>query len=108
MNRTVLLGVCFQSCLAGGKLGVTAEGVTAKRVERKCILANMGRGFRCWQRGNIYYGGSSYSLVPVHRLVFLHEGVVVWEGSVDEFEISEVPIVKQFRTGSLKGPIEYV
>ena len=42
------------------------------------------------------------------RLVFLHEGEVVWEGSVDEFEMSEEPIVKQFRTGSLKGPIEYV
>lgn len=42
------------------------------------------------------------------RLVFLHEGVVVWEGSVDDFEMSEEPIVKQFRTGSLKGPIEYV
>lgn len=53
-------------------------------------------------------GSPLNSLDPGRRLVFLHEGVVVWEGSVDEFEISEVPIVKQFRTGSLKGPIEYV
>ncbi len=42
------------------------------------------------------------------RLVFLHEGRVVWEGTTDEFEDSEIPIVKQFRTGGLKGPIQYV
>ena len=42
------------------------------------------------------------------RLVFLHEGRVVWEGTTDEFENSELPIVKQFRTGGLKGPIQYV
>jgi len=42
------------------------------------------------------------------RLVFLYEGRVVWEGTTDEFESSEIPIVKQFRTGGLKGPIQYV
>ena len=44
----------------------------------------------------------------LRRLVFLHEGKVVWEGTTDEFEASEIPIVKQFRTGGLKGPIQYV
>ena len=40
-------------------------------------------------------------------IIFLHEGSVVWTGSVDEFETTNVPIVVQFRTGSLKGPIAY-
>lgn len=43
----------------------------------------------------------------LRRLIFLHEGEVVWTGTTDEFEQSELPIVKQFRTGSLKGPIVY-
>ena len=43
----------------------------------------------------------------VRRIIFLHEGVVVWTGTSQEFEETEVPIVAQFRTGSLKGPIVY-
>lgn len=41
------------------------------------------------------------------RLIFLHEGMVVWTGTSQEFEETEEPIVKQFRTGSLGGPIKY-
>lgn len=41
------------------------------------------------------------------RVVFLHQGRAVWQGSAAEFETSEVPIVSQFRTGSLDGPISY-
>mmetsp|Transcript_3586 Transcript_3586/g.10418 ORF Transcript_3586/g.10418 Transcript_3586/m.10418 type:complete len:373 (+) Transcript_3586:487-1605(+) len=62
-------------------------------------------------------GGISSYIVVTHQhstirravdsIIFLHEGSVVWTGSVDEFEETDVPIVKQFRTGSLKGPIEY-
>ena len=41
------------------------------------------------------------------RLIFLHEGCVVWEGDVAEFDTTDEPIVVQFRTGSLDGPIQY-
>ncbi len=44
----------------------------------------------------------------VDRIIFLHEGRVVWEGSVAEFDTTEEPIVRQFVEGSLKGPISYV
>jgi ABC-type transporter Mla maintaining outer membrane lipid asymmetry ATPase subunit MlaF len=44
----------------------------------------------------------------VDRLVFLHEGRVVWEGSAEEFEADASPeIVRQFANGSLEGPIRY-
>ncbi|KAK9809513.1 hypothetical protein WJX73_007062 [Symbiochloris irregularis] len=43
----------------------------------------------------------------VDRLIFLHEGKVVWEGPAEEFNTTDVPIVKQFRTGSLSGPISF-
>ncbi|KAF9605884.1 hypothetical protein IFM89_020294 [Coptis chinensis] len=43
----------------------------------------------------------------VDRLLFLHEGKVVWEGRTHEFTTSTNPIVKQFASGSLDGPIRY-
>ncbi|KAJ4772354.1 Sulfate/thiosulfate import ATP-binding protein CysA [Rhynchospora pubera] len=44
----------------------------------------------------------------VDRLLFLHEGKIVWEGMTDEFMTSTNPIVQQFASGSLDGPIKYV
>jgi ABC-type transporter Mla maintaining outer membrane lipid asymmetry ATPase subunit MlaF len=43
----------------------------------------------------------------VDRLLFLHEGKVVWEGTTPEFDSSQEPIVRQFAEGNLKGPIRY-
>ncbi|GAB4835398.1 Protein TRIGALACTOSYLDIACYLGLYCEROL 3, chloroplastic [Ancistrocladus abbreviatus] len=43
----------------------------------------------------------------VDRLIFLYEGKIVWEGSTHEFTTSANPIVKQFASGSLDGPIKY-
>ena len=43
----------------------------------------------------------------VDRLIFLHAGKVVWEGTSKEFDTCEEPIVRQFATGSLQGPIVY-
>ncbi|XVF30371.1 hypothetical protein REPUB_Repub16aG0051600 [Reevesia pubescens] len=43
----------------------------------------------------------------VDRLLFLHEGKVVWQGMTDEFTTSTNPIVRQFASGSLDGPIRY-
>lgn len=44
----------------------------------------------------------------VDRIIFLHDGVVAWEGSADEFDNTDEPIVRQFASGSLDGPITYV
>lgn len=43
----------------------------------------------------------------VDRILFLHEGKVVWQGMTDEFSTSTNPIVRQFASGSLDGPIKY-
>ncbi|XP_044382712.1 protein TRIGALACTOSYLDIACYLGLYCEROL 3, chloroplastic isoform X1 [Triticum aestivum] len=43
----------------------------------------------------------------VDRLLFLHEGKIVWEGMTEEFMTSTNPIVQQFASGSLDGPIRY-
>ncbi|CAI8613240.1 unnamed protein product [Vicia faba] len=43
----------------------------------------------------------------IDRLLFLHKGKVVWEGMTHEFTTSTNPIVEQFASGSLDGPIKY-
>lgn len=43
----------------------------------------------------------------VDRLLFLYEGKVVWQGMTHEFTTSTNPIVQQFASGSLDGPIKY-
>ncbi|KAK3010451.1 hypothetical protein RJ639_010660, partial [Escallonia herrerae] len=43
----------------------------------------------------------------VDRLLFLYEGKVVWHGMTHEFTSSTNPIVQQFASGSLDGPIKY-
>ncbi|MED6136179.1 Protein TRIGALACTOSYLDIACYLGLYCEROL 3, chloroplastic [Stylosanthes scabra] len=43
----------------------------------------------------------------IDRLLFLHKGKVVWEGMTQEFTTSTNPIVQQFASGSLEGPIKY-
>ncbi|XP_044470703.1 protein TRIGALACTOSYLDIACYLGLYCEROL 3, chloroplastic-like isoform X1 [Mangifera indica] len=43
----------------------------------------------------------------VDRLIFLHEGKIIWQGMTHEFMTSDDPIVQQFASGSLQGPIRY-
>lgn len=35
------------------------------------------------------------------------QGKAVWEGTTDEFDTTSEPIVQQFRSGNLNGPIRY-
>ncbi|MDE5114061.1 MAG: ABC transporter ATP-binding protein, partial [Trichodesmium sp. St15_bin1_1] len=42
------------------------------------------------------------------RIVFLYQGKVQWEGTVDEIDTVDNPLVKQFFTGSVDGPIQVV
>lgn len=44
----------------------------------------------------------------VDRILFLHKGVVVWDGLSKEFDTTTEPIVRQFAEGSLNGPIQYL
>lgn len=39
------------------------------------------------------------------RVVFLHEGLAVWDGPVDEIDTTENPFVKQFMSASAQGPL---
>jgi phospholipid/cholesterol/gamma-HCH transport system ATP-binding protein len=39
------------------------------------------------------------------RVIFLYEGKVQWQGSIDELENTEHPLIRQFISGSVQGPI---
>ncbi|MEB3200512.1 MAG: ATP-binding cassette domain-containing protein [Synechococcaceae cyanobacterium] len=40
------------------------------------------------------------------RVILLYDGRFRWEGSLDQFHSTENPYVRQFRTGSLQGPMQ--
>jgi phospholipid/cholesterol/gamma-HCH transport system ATP-binding protein len=40
------------------------------------------------------------------RVVMVYGGHFQWQGSVEEFRSSDNPFVEQFRTGSLRGPMQ--
>ena len=40
------------------------------------------------------------------RVLMLYGGIFQWEGSIEEFKESDNPYVEQFRTGSLRGPMQ--
>jgi len=42
------------------------------------------------------------------RLIFLYEGRVQWQGTVSEIHSTEDPLIRQFISGSVKGPIQFV
>ncbi|MBD0347244.1 MAG: ABC transporter ATP-binding protein [Coleofasciculus sp. Co-bin14] len=42
------------------------------------------------------------------RVVFLYKGKVQWQGSVSEIDTTDNPLVRQFFSASIKGPIQVV
>ncbi|MBD2741972.1 ABC transporter ATP-binding protein [Coleofasciculus sp. FACHB-1120] len=62
-------------------------------------------------------GCSSYVMVThqestirrtANRVVFLYQGQVQWEGAVSEIDTTDNPIVQQFFSGSVTGPIHVI
>jgi phospholipid/cholesterol/gamma-HCH transport system ATP-binding protein len=67
-------------------------------------------------QGN-HHGCSTYVIVThqdstirrtADRIVFLHQGQVQWEGTVNDVDTSDDPIIRQFFSGSVTGPIQVV
>lgn len=40
------------------------------------------------------------------RIIFLYKGIVQWQGTVEEAYTTDTPIVRQFFSGSIEGPIK--
>jgi phospholipid/cholesterol/gamma-HCH transport system ATP-binding protein len=42
------------------------------------------------------------------RLVFLYQGKVHWQGTVNDMDSTDHPLIRQFMSGSVQGPIQVV
>jgi phospholipid/cholesterol/gamma-HCH transport system ATP-binding protein len=42
------------------------------------------------------------------RVVFLFNGKVQWQGNISEIDTTDNPLVRQFFSASVKGPIQVV
>ena len=42
------------------------------------------------------------------RIIFLYQGKVQWEGNVSETDTTDNPLIRQFFSGSVQGPIHVV
>jgi phospholipid/cholesterol/gamma-HCH transport system ATP-binding protein len=40
------------------------------------------------------------------RVILLYDGHFRWDGSLEAFRVSDDPYVRQFRSGSLRGPMQ--
>ncbi|MEA5569917.1 ABC transporter ATP-binding protein [Calothrix sp. UHCC 0171] len=65
--------------------------------------------------GTISGGCSTYAIVThqdstirrtADRLVFLYQGKVQWQGNVNEVDTTDHPLIRQFMSGSVRGPIQ--
>ncbi len=66
---------------------------------------------------NVQGGCQSYVMVThqqstirrtADRVLFLHQGKVQWQGNVHEIESTDNPLIRQFFSGSVEGPIQVV
>ncbi len=76
------------------------------------VIEDLIRSLQCTEDGC-----SSYVIVThqhstirrtADRVVFLYQGKVQWQGAVSEVETTDNPIVRQFFTGNVEGPIQIV
>jgi phospholipid/cholesterol/gamma-HCH transport system ATP-binding protein len=74
------------------------------------VIEDLVRQLQC-----IEAGCSSYVMVThqdstirrtADRVVFLYQGKVQWEGSVNEIDTDDNPLLRQFFSGKVEGPIQ--
>jgi ABC-type transporter Mla maintaining outer membrane lipid asymmetry ATPase subunit MlaF len=119
MKKRVALARAITTDLQSGneKLIMYDEPTAGLDPVASTVVEDLMRSLHTPNRNGSGSGVSSYIVVThqhstirraVDRIVFLHEGRVVWEGPTEEFDTTEDPYVKQFSKGLLDGPIQYV
>lgn len=73
------------------------------------VIEDLVRDLQCTQRGCGTYIMVSHQHSTIRRtadrIVFLYGGKVQWVGSVEEIDTTDNPLVRQFFSGSVEGPI---
>ena len=76
------------------------------------VIENLVRDLQCMQRGCSTYIMVSHQNSTIRRtadrVVFLYAGKIQWEGTVEEIDSTDNPLVRQFFNASVEGPIRVV
>lgn len=76
------------------------------------VIEDLVRHLQCEQRGCGTYVMVTHQHSTIRRtadyVVFLYQGKVQWQGTVSDIDTTEHPMVRQFFTGSIEGPIHVV
>ncbi|MBP5975536.1 ATP-binding cassette domain-containing protein [Brasilonema sp. CT11] len=73
------------------------------------VIEDLIRQLQCIQGSCNTYAIVTHQQSTIRRtadkLVFLYQGKVQWEGSVSEMDTTDDPLIRQFITGNVSGPI---
>ncbi|GAP96049.1 ABC transporter ATP-binding protein [Leptolyngbya sp. NIES-2104] len=76
------------------------------------VIEDLVRSLQCPQRGCQSYVMVTHQESTIRRtadrVLFLYQGRVQWEGKVHELDTSDEPLIRQFFSGSVEGPIQVV
>ena len=74
------------------------------------VIENLVRSLQCPQRGCQSYVMVTHQESTIRRtadrVLFLHHGRVQWEGKVHDIDTTDEPLIRQFFSGSIDGPIQ--
>ncbi len=76
------------------------------------VIENLVRELQCTDRGCGTYIMVTHQDSTIRRtadrVIFLYGGKIQWRGSVDEIDITDHPMVRQFFSASVEGPIRVI
>ncbi|MBN8559084.1 ABC transporter ATP-binding protein [Leptolyngbya boryana CZ1] len=74
------------------------------------VIEDLVRSLQCPKRGCQSYVMVTHQESTIRRtadrVLFLHRGQVQWEGKVHEIDTTDEPLIRQFFSGSVEGPIQ--
>ncbi|MBD2451502.1 ABC transporter ATP-binding protein [Nostoc sp. FACHB-152] len=76
------------------------------------VIEDLIRYLQCTQGVCSTYAIVTHQDSTIHRtadrLVFLYQGRVQWQGTVSELDSTDHPLIRQFMSGNVQGPIQVV
>ncbi|EKQ71312.1 ABC-type transport system involved in resistance to organic solvents, ATPase component [Leptolyngbyaceae cyanobacterium JSC-12] len=76
------------------------------------VIEDLVRQLQCAEGGCSTYVMVTHQHSTIRRtadrIVLLYQGKICWEGKVNDIETTENPLVRQFFTGSIEGPIQVI
>lgn len=76
------------------------------------VIEDLVRQLQCKEGGCSTYVMVTHQHSTIRRtadrIVLLYQGKISWEGKVNDIETTDNPLVQQFFTGSIEGPIQVI